>query len=80
MHCVCDSFLILKTWTMQSAKYKIRQTMLLQVGNRARGHGIGRHSSDEVQKIGCDDVQAISDFLGDKPFIMGEKPTIVSAI
>jgi len=49
----------------------------LQVGNRARCHGIGRHSSEEIQKIGCDDVQAISDFLGDKPFMMGDKPTLV---
>lgn len=47
------------------------------VGNRARAHGIGRHSTDEIQKIGCDDIQAISDFLGDKKYMMGDTPTVV---
>ena len=43
------------------------------------GQGIGRHNRDEVYDIGIQDVQAISDFLGDKPFLMGDKPTSLDA-
>lgn len=47
------------------------------VANRARMHGIGRHSSEEIHKIGCDDIQAISTYLGSKPYLMGDRPTVV---
>ena len=49
-----------------------------QIAERASNHGIGRHSSEEIHKIGCDDIQAISTFLGSKPYMLGEKPTLVS--
>ncbi len=44
------------------------------------GHGIGRHSRDEVYDIGKRDIKALSDFLSAKPFLMGENPTSVDAI
>ncbi|MEM9152075.1 MAG: glutathione S-transferase family protein [Cyanobacteria bacterium P01_F01_bin.3] len=43
------------------------------------GHGIGRHSRDEIYDIGERDVKALSDFLGGKPFFMGEAPTSLDA-
>ena len=43
-------------------------------------HGIGRHSSEEIHKIGCDDIQAISTYLGSKPYLMGDRPTVVSYV
>ena len=52
---------------------------LFQVANRAKMHGIGRHNSEEIHKIGCDDIQAISSYLGTKPYLMGDIPTIVSS-
>ena len=36
--------------------------------------GIGRHSHAEMDEIGTRGLAALSDFLGDKPFLMGEKP------
>ena len=51
-----------------------------QIAERARNHGIGRHSSEEIHKIGCDDIQAISTFLGSKPYLFGDTPTVVSQI
>lgn len=36
--------------------------------------GIGRHSRDEVYAIGNSDLDAVSKFLGDKPFFHGDKP------
>jgi glutathione S-transferase len=39
-------------------------------------HGIGRHSKEEVMGIFDKDMQALSEFLGDKKFLMGSKPCI----
>jgi glutathione S-transferase len=44
-----------------------------------RGHGMGRHSAEEIHAIGCRDVTAIADFLADKPFMLGEQPTSLDA-
>ena len=43
------------------------------------GHGIGRHSRDEIYAIGCNDLTALADFLGDKAFFMGAQPTSLDA-
>lgn len=42
-------------------------------------HGIGRHSNEEIVQIICADFQALSDFLADKPFFMGDQPTTLDA-
>ncbi|XP_068223453.1 failed axon connections homolog [Palaemon carinicauda] len=39
--------------------------------------GIGRHTESEVLAMGHQDLQALSIFLGDHPFILGDKPTEV---
>jgi glutathione S-transferase len=43
------------------------------------GHGMGRHTPDEIYQIGIADITAVADFLGDKPFFMGDTPTTVDA-
>ena len=43
------------------------------------GHGMGRHTAEEVYQIGIADLAAVADFLGDKPFFMGETPTTADA-
>ena len=43
------------------------------------GQGLGRHSSDEILALGTRSINAIADFLGDKPFFMGSEPTGVDA-
>lgn len=53
----------------------MREQMLAQL----RGHGMGRHSEDEIYAIGNADLTAIADFLADKPFFMGDHPTTVDA-
>ena len=40
-------------------------------------HGMGRHSQDEIAEMGCEDIRALSVVLGEKPYMMGEKPTKV---
>ena len=44
-----------------------------------RGHGMGRHSEQEIHAIGCRDVTAVADFLADRPFMLGESPSSLDA-
>lgn len=41
--------------------------------------GLGRHSDDEIVQIGFRDLKSLSDFLDDKPFFLGDRPTSVDA-
>jgi len=43
--------------------------------NTLHGQGIGRHSPAEITALGVRDVQAMADYLGDKPYFMGDSPT-----
>jgi glutathione S-transferase len=43
------------------------------------GQGTGRHSPDEILVLATRSIDAIADFLGDKPFFMGGEPTGVDA-
>jgi len=50
------------------------------VRRQLAGHGIGLHSRDEIHAIGVKDIRALADFLGDKPFFMGDGPSEIDAI
>jgi len=50
-----------------------------QLRKRLYGQGLGRHSPDEILALGTRSIDAIADFLGDKPFFMGNEPTGVDA-
>ncbi len=43
------------------------------------GHGMGRHTAEEVHTIGKRDITALADFLGDKPYMMGNEPCSLDA-
>jgi glutathione S-transferase len=45
----------------------------------ARGHGMALHSNEEIHNFGFEAVKAISDFLAEKNFILGEKVTSFDA-
>ena len=47
------------------------------VTNQCKGQGIGRHTTEEIRELGIKDMKALSDYLGDKPFVMGDKPTVL---
>ncbi|KAL9961719.1 hypothetical protein ACROYT_G030719 [Oculina patagonica] len=42
-------------------------------------HGIGRHSEQELYRIGEKDLLAVSEILGHKKFLFGEKPCLADA-
>lgn len=43
------------------------------------GHGMGRHSREEIYSIGKRDIAAVAVYLGDKPFFMGAQPSTIDA-
>jgi glutathione S-transferase len=43
------------------------------------GHGMGRHTGAEIHAIGKRDITALADFLGSKPYFMGEEPCSLDA-
>jgi glutathione S-transferase len=45
----------------------------------SKAHGLGRHTPEEVYQFGVEDLTAISHTLGDKPFMLGDKPTSLDA-
>lgn len=49
------------------------------VRRNLRGQGIGVHSAQEVHAIGIRDLGAVADYLGDKPFLMGDSATTIDA-
>ncbi len=38
------------------------------------GHGMGRHTTAEMEQLAARDIDAIADFLAEKPYLMGEVP------
>ncbi len=49
----------------------------LQLQTVVHLQGIGRHSQDDVDAIGKEDLKALSEYLGKKKFLTGDKPTKV---
>ncbi|HVY58523.1 MAG TPA: glutathione S-transferase C-terminal domain-containing protein [Xanthobacteraceae bacterium] len=49
------------------------------VRKRLKAHGMGRHSADEIVALGTRSIDAMADFLGTKPFFMGQDPTWIDA-
>jgi glutathione S-transferase len=40
---------------------------------------MGRHTTGEIETVGKADLTALSDFLGDKPYLLGREPTSYDA-
>lgn len=47
---------------------------------KAKAHGIGVHSQEEIIEFGKNDMRVLSDLLSDKPFFFGDEPTLVSTV
>lgn len=45
-----------------------------KVKRNLHGHGMGRHTRAEIERLARRDLDAISAFLGAKPFLMGAEP------
>ncbi len=51
-----------------------------QVKNGLQAHGIGRHAEEDIYAFGAADLAALSAQLGQKPFMLGDKPSSLDAI
>ena len=49
------------------------------VKQTAHKQGIGRHAKDDISRMACADWTAISNVLGDRPFLLGDAPTSFDA-
>lgn len=49
------------------------------VKSNLNGHGMGRHTNEEVHEIAETDLKALSEYLGEKQFFMGENPSEIDA-
>lgn len=62
---------ILSEPTARAYRYRIKAQI--------RGQGLARLTPEEIFKLGNEDIEALSLFLGDKPYFMGNKPTTLDA-
>jgi len=54
----------------------IRKSMIKAVNNQ----GLGRHRKEEIYQMGCDDIKAIAEFLGNKNYFFNDKASSLDAI
>ncbi|CAH0703618.1 unnamed protein product [Spodoptera exigua] len=47
---------------------------------KAKAHGIGVHSQEEILEFGKNDLRVLSDLLSDRPFFFGDEPTILDVV
>src|ERR1700730_17599505 len=62
------------------ARYTILPMARHTIKKEIWGHGLGRHSQDEIYIVGCAEITALADYLGEKPFFHGDKPTTLDAV
>lgn len=62
---------LLKKFVPELIQKKMKKAMEL--------HGIGRHTPEEIYQMGKDDISAISHFLAEKPYFLGDKPSSLDA-
>lgn len=63
----------------EETRAKFREEAVANVASGMRAHGIGRHSQEEIVELGGRSLSALSALLGDKPYLMGDRPSGVDA-
>ncbi len=58
---------------------EIRHKTRRDVLQALHGHGLGRHSDSEITDLATRSLRALSEHLGDKPYLMGEAPRGIDA-
>lgn len=63
----------------EQARPKLREELQARVREAMRAAGVARHSAEEVVELGARSLSALSLFLGDKPYLFGDRPAGVDA-
>ena len=66
-------------WMKPPLKWIVPAVARRIVRKELHGHGMGRHSRDEIVAVGMKDLTAAADFLGERPYFMGAQPTSLDA-
>lgn len=59
---------------------ELQEAVQAEIRQALHAQGLGRHSRDELYALGIADIEALADVLGDKPFLMGDRPATVDCI
>ena|SRR5258706_4111556 len=63
----------------ESTREQVRIDARARVRASLHGHGLGRHSNDEIVDLGARTLRALSTILGQKLFLTGTEPSSVDA-
>ena len=58
----------------------MREAMMQRVRETFVAVGVLRHSPEEIEQLGACSIEALSQLLGDKPYLMADRPSGVDAI
>ncbi|KPJ09246.1 Uncharacterized protein C6orf168 [Papilio machaon] len=47
---------------------------------KAKAHGIGLHTEEEIVEFGKSDLNVLSELLADKPYFFGDEPTLLDVV
>lgn len=61
------------------AREELREQVLARVGEALRAVGVGRHAPNEIFDLGDRSLAALSEILGEKRFLFGDRPVGVDA-
>jgi glutathione S-transferase len=64
----------------ESRRGAMREQMMERVRQTFLAVGVLRHSAEEIEQLGAYSIEALAQFLGDKPYMMADRPTGVDAI
>lgn len=62
-------------WLRPIIAYSLRKT----IREELMGHGVGRHTREQIYHMGIQDLTALKHYLADKPYIMGDQLTSLDA-
>jgi glutathione S-transferase len=62
-----------------AARENVRTEAREHVAQMLYGQGLGRHSPEEVEDLGCRSIAALASLLGNKAYLMGPAPSAVDA-
>lgn len=51
----------------------------MKIKSQIKGHGMGQLRHEEIFELGKEDIDSLADFLGNKPYFMGDNPTSLDA-
>lgn len=66
-------------WMRPPLRWIVPAVARRMVRRELHGHGMGRHTRDEIVAIGKRDLTASADLLGNQPFFMGAQPSSLDA-